>query len=48
MCMTDPLLFPNGEDGWHANMPYTITKRRKRDLAAAAAMDVDKEQGIFK
>ena len=45
MCdpMTYPLLFPNGEDGWHSNMPYTTSTRRERDLAAAAAMDVDEE-----
>ena len=44
MCdpMTYPLLFPNGEDGWHSNMPYTTTTRRERD-EAAAAMDVVEE-----
>jgi len=33
MCdpMTYPLLFPNGEDGWHSNMPYTTTTRRERE-----------------
>ena len=50
MCdpMTYPLLFPNGEDGWHSNMPYITSTRRERDLAAAAAMDVDEvEEDMF-
>ncbi|KAI9558408.1 hypothetical protein GHT06_015188 [Daphnia sinensis] len=48
MCdpMTYPLLFPNGDDGWHVNMPYTTTTRREREEAAARAMDVDEEEEI--
>ena len=32
MCdsITYPLLFPNGKDGLHVNMPYTNTTRRER------------------
>ena len=39
-----PLLFPNGEDGWHVNMPYTTTTRQEREEAAAAAMDVEDDK----
>ncbi|KZS06644.1 Uncharacterized protein APZ42_029833 [Daphnia magna] len=48
MCdpMTYPLLFPNGDDGWHVNMPYTTTTRSEREEAAARAMDVDEEEEI--
>ncbi|XP_045036715.1 uncharacterized protein LOC116926850 [Daphnia magna] len=48
MCdpMTYPLLFPNGDDCWHVNMPYTTTTRREREEAAARAMDVDEEEKI--
>ncbi|KAI9565154.1 hypothetical protein GHT06_008929 [Daphnia sinensis] len=48
MCdpMTYPLLFPNGDDGWHVNMPYTTTPRHEREEAAARAMDVDGEEEI--
>ncbi|KZR99990.1 ATP-dependent Helicase-like protein [Daphnia magna] len=48
MCdpMTYPLLFPNGYDGWHVNMPYTTTTRREREEAAARAMDVDEQEEI--
>ena len=42
--MNYPLLFPNGETGWHSNMSYTTTKRREKDEATAATMDVDEEQ----
>ena len=33
MCdpMTYPLLFPNGDDGWHPFLPYSKTTRRERD-----------------
>ncbi|KZR96436.1 Uncharacterized protein APZ42_009224 [Daphnia magna] len=44
--MTYPLLFPNGDDGWHVNMPYTTTTRREREEAAARVMDVDEEEEI--
>ncbi|KZS08018.1 Uncharacterized protein APZ42_028147 [Daphnia magna] len=49
MCdpMTYPLLFPNGDDGWHVNMPYTTTTRREREEAAAKAMDVHEEEEIL-
>ncbi|KZS19466.1 ATP-dependent DNA helicase PIF1 [Daphnia magna] len=48
MCdpMTYPLLFPNGDDGWHVNMPYTISTRREREQGAAREMDVDEEKEI--
>ena len=46
MCdpMTYPLLFPNGEDGWHVNMPYTNTTRRDRAEAAGIDEGQDDEQ----
>ncbi|XP_046632783.1 uncharacterized protein LOC124312311 [Daphnia pulicaria] len=46
MCdpMCYPLLFPNGEDGWHAHMNYNTTSRRERDEAAAMAMIVDEDE----
>jgi hypothetical protein len=46
MCdpMCYPLLFPNGDDGWHINMPYTTTRRRERDEAAAMAMIVEEDE----
>jgi hypothetical protein len=47
--MTYSLLFPNGEDGWHSNMPYATTTRREKE--EASAMDVDKgdeEQDLHK
>ncbi|XP_045023162.1 uncharacterized protein LOC123467195 [Daphnia magna] len=48
MCdpMTYPLLFPNGDDGCHVNMPYTTTTRREREEAAARPMDVEEEEEI--
>jgi hypothetical protein len=46
MCdpVTYPLLFPNGDDGWHVNIPYTTTTRNKREQAAA--MEVDEEEEV--
>ncbi|XP_046655037.1 uncharacterized protein LOC124348808 [Daphnia pulicaria] len=46
MCdpMCYPLLFPNGDDGWHINMTYTTTRRRERDEAAALAMIVEEDE----
>ncbi|XP_057376187.1 uncharacterized protein LOC130697273 [Daphnia carinata] len=45
MCdpMTYPLLFPNGDDGWHVNMPYSRTTRREREETAAQALDGNEE-----
>jgi hypothetical protein len=42
--MCYPLLFPNGDDGWHARMLYTTTRRRERDEAEAMAMIVEEDE----
>ncbi|XP_046642653.1 uncharacterized protein LOC124327698 [Daphnia pulicaria] len=49
MCdpMTYPLLFPNGEDGWHSNMPYTTTTRKEREGATAMDVDEGDEQQVL-
>jgi hypothetical protein len=49
MCdpMTYPLLFPNGEDSWHSNMPYTTTTRREREEAAAMDVEEVEEQQVL-
>ena len=47
MCdpMTYPLLFPNGDNGWHYSLPYSTTTRADRDrLQAADHEDVDMEE----
>lgn len=49
MCdpMTYPLLFPNGDNGWHPNMQHTSTTRAERDLLLQEMTeDIEEVDGV--